>query len=282
MLMVRQVPRMGIPEDLPASDLPTATSHDPQVSVNEQKYIEPCSTSSTIRSPGSCVVLAQGVRLHPYLGPTDGGNESPGHCLWCSWSSPCGCCCTSLSSSRSARRGRCRNCSLRSKHSGQVQGRQAAPGAGATEAPERADSTRSWAASLCSPRLLCSSVCTTCCGRSTGPDMEWVLRARSAVNRTIPNYFFGVDDVDSFLNARLFGAPISATVVESGAALRGLRERGDLGLGLPNVWNLRTSRIPLMIIASLATHFNARFGRTPEREQRRRAPSGHDHEQVAP
>jgi YidC/Oxa1 family membrane protein insertase len=78
-----------------------------------------------------------------------------------------------------------------------------------------------------------------------------------ALNRTIPNYFFGVDDVDSFLNARLFGAPISATVVESKTALEAFVNE-SLGLGLPSIWNLAACAVPLMIIASLATHFNAR------------------------
>lgn len=71
-------------------------------------------------------------------------------------------------------------------------------------------------------------------------------------NRETPNYFFSTTDVQSFLDARLFGAPISAAVNSSNKSLEAF------GLPIPSTWTLAAVAIPLMIIASLATHFNAR------------------------
>ncbi|MFH5211135.1 membrane protein insertase YidC [Antrihabitans spumae] len=78
-----------------------------------------------------------------------------------------------------------------------------------------------------------------------------------ATNRTLNNYVFDVADVNSFLDARLFGAPISAAVTAPETELIGFVNE-NLGLGLPSTVGLALVAIPLMIIASLATHFNAR------------------------
>ena len=78
-----------------------------------------------------------------------------------------------------------------------------------------------------------------------------------AVNRTIPNYAFDVADVNSFLDARLFGAPISAWITMPKAQLDAFANP-ELGLGIPSIWTIAAVAVPLMIIASIATHFNSR------------------------
>ncbi|KAA0024962.1 membrane protein insertase YidC [Antrihabitans cavernicola] len=78
-----------------------------------------------------------------------------------------------------------------------------------------------------------------------------------AVNRTIPNYGFSVQDVNSFLDARLFGAPISAAITTTTDQMHAF-ENATLGLGIPSKVNLALVAAPLMIIASIATHFNSR------------------------
>lgn len=78
-----------------------------------------------------------------------------------------------------------------------------------------------------------------------------------AVNRTLPNYAFDVADVNSFLDARLFGAPISAWITMPKAQLDAFANP-ELGLGIPSLWTIVAVSVPLMIIASVATHFNSR------------------------
>lgn len=69
-----------------------------------------------------------------------------------------------------------------------------------------------------------------------------------------PNYVFSAHDVQSFLSARIFGAPISAAITSPKATLDAYADYG----GIPHVWNMVVVAVPLMIIAGLATHFNAR------------------------
>lgn len=73
-------------------------------------------------------------------------------------------------------------------------------------------------------------------------------------NANTPNYFFGVDDVQSFLDARLFGAPISAAISSSRDTLDSFAPFG----GVPTIGTIALVAIPLMVMASVATHFNAR------------------------
>lgn len=74
-------------------------------------------------------------------------------------------------------------------------------------------------------------------------------------NSSIGNYFFSATDVQNFLSAHLFGAPIGATMIQK----QGLGAFVD-HLGNP-VFH-RTSVIlvglPLMLIAGFATHMNSR------------------------
>ncbi|MDI9932054.1 membrane protein insertase YidC [Rhodococcus sp. IEGM 1354] len=73
-------------------------------------------------------------------------------------------------------------------------------------------------------------------------------------NASTANYVFGAGDVQSFLDARLFGAPISAAVNSSRDVLEAF---GPFG-GVPSAWTIATVAVPLMIVAAVATHLNSR------------------------
>lgn len=74
------------------------------------------------------------------------------------------------------------------------------------------------------------------------------------VNANTPNYFFSTEDVQSFLSARLFGAPISASITSPQSTLVAFEPFG----GIPSTWAIVGVSVPLMIIASIATHMNSR------------------------
>ena len=80
------------------------------------------------------------------------------------------------------------------------------------------------------------------------------LHMTPAQNAMTPNYVFSADDVQSFLRARIFGAPISAAITSPKETLDAYADFG----GIPHMWNMVAVAVPLMIIAGLATHFNAR------------------------
>jgi len=73
-------------------------------------------------------------------------------------------------------------------------------------------------------------------------------------NAHTPNYAFGTGDVQSFLRARIFGAPISAAITTPKSQLAAFADYG----GIPHVANMIAVAVPLMLIAGLATHMNAR------------------------
>lgn len=73
-------------------------------------------------------------------------------------------------------------------------------------------------------------------------------------NAHTPNYVFNVDDVQSFLSARIFGAPISAFITAPADELLAFADYG----GIPSRISIAAVAVPLMIIAAVATHFNAR------------------------
>ncbi|CAM3191234.1 membrane protein insertase YidC [Prescottella defluvii] len=73
-------------------------------------------------------------------------------------------------------------------------------------------------------------------------------------NANTANYFFSAADVQSFLSARLFGAPISAAITTPKEQLEAFGLYGTV----PTVLNIAAVAIPLMVIASVATHFNSR------------------------
>ncbi|PXX59273.1 YidC/Oxa1 family membrane protein insertase [Nocardia tenerifensis] len=61
-------------------------------------------------------------------------------------------------------------------------------------------------------------------------------------NAATPNYVFSAADVQSFLHAKVFGAPLSAILAGSGDLLA----------------TVAAVAVPLMLIAAVATHFTAR------------------------
>ncbi|WP_329414904.1 membrane protein insertase YidC [Nocardia vinacea] len=73
-------------------------------------------------------------------------------------------------------------------------------------------------------------------------------------NAHTPNYVFSAADVQSFLSARIFGAPISAFITSPPSQLQAFADYG----GVPTKLSIALVSIPLMVIAGLATHFNAR------------------------
>ncbi|MEU7216044.1 membrane protein insertase YidC [Nocardia iowensis] len=82
-------------------------------------------------------------------------------------------------------------------------------------------------------------------------------------NANTPNYVFNAADVQSFLSARIFGAPISAFITIPNTELQAFA----IDNVVPSKVAIAAVAIPLMIIAGLATHFNARASvarQTPE------------------
>ncbi|NLE78004.1 MAG: membrane protein insertase YidC [Rhodococcus sp.] len=73
-------------------------------------------------------------------------------------------------------------------------------------------------------------------------------------NAQLGNYAFSPEDVQSFLSARLFGAPISAWITQPAQSLEAFADFG----GIPDRWQIAVVAIPLMVIAGIATHFNSR------------------------
>jgi YidC/Oxa1 family membrane protein insertase len=65
-------------------------------------------------------------------------------------------------------------------------------------------------------------------------------------NVAFANYAFGPDEVRSFLEARLFGAPLSEYLSMP-------------GLGLVERWDVAAVAVPLILLAAVATHLTARL-----------------------
>ena len=88
-------------------------------------------------------------------------------------------------------------------------------------------------------------------------DAFGALGMTAAETRNTGNYVFNAEEVQSFLDARLFGAPLSSFIsqpveqfqafVEPGAALDFAR------------WNIILVAVPLMIVSAVTTHLNARI-----------------------
>ncbi|WP_314036771.1 membrane protein insertase YidC [Dietzia sp. CH92] len=74
--------------------------------------------------------------------------------------------------------------------------------------------------------------------------------------RNTGNYVFNADEVQSFLDARLFGAPLSSFISQPVEQFQAFVEPGaELDFAR---WNIILVAIPLMIISAVTTHFNAR------------------------
>jgi YidC/Oxa1 family membrane protein insertase len=69
-------------------------------------------------------------------------------------------------------------------------------------------------------------------------------------NRELGNYVFSVADVNHFLNANLFGAPLGASMTQRGASLEAFSEFSRPAVAAVGV--------PVMILAGIATYFNSR------------------------
>jgi YidC/Oxa1 family membrane protein insertase len=70
-------------------------------------------------------------------------------------------------------------------------------------------------------------------------------------NRQIGNYLFSAADVRSFLDARLFGVPLSAQITEPAALLA--RYGHEVSR-----WQIAVVAVPLTIVAGILTHFTAK------------------------
>lgn len=70
-------------------------------------------------------------------------------------------------------------------------------------------------------------------------------------NAALGNYAFGPDEVRSFLEARLFGAPLSSYLTMP-------RQLLDAFGGHVDRWEVAAVAAPLMLLAAVATHFSAR------------------------
>ncbi|NMH96026.1 membrane protein insertase YidC [Pseudonocardia acidicola] len=79
-------------------------------------------------------------------------------------------------------------------------------------------------------------------------------------NAAIPNYVFGPDEVRSFLEARLFGAPLSAYISMPQNLLDSFGSHVER-------WEVIAVAAPLMVLAAVATHFTARFSLRQQQTQ---------------
>lgn len=86
-------------------------------------------------------------------------------------------------------------------------------------------------------------------------------------NWNTPNYIFDVDDVRSFLLARVFNAPLSGSVGMGTDQYAAFTEPGTAADFTRT--DIMVVAIPLIIISALATHFNARMSveRTRARQE---------------
>lgn len=69
-------------------------------------------------------------------------------------------------------------------------------------------------------------------------------------NRLIGNYVFSADDVQSFLDAHVFGVPLSAFITEPAALLS---RYGDISR-----WQIALVAVPLTVVAGALTHLTAK------------------------
>lgn len=82
-------------------------------------------------------------------------------------------------------------------------------------------------------------------------------------NRETPNYIFSAADVQSFLDAHIFGVPLSAYISMPSSMYAAFND-ADL-----NKFKIGLVAAPLIIATAVATHFNARF--SVKRQQERQA-----------
>ena len=83
------------------------------------------------------------------------------------------------------------------------------------------------------------------------------------VNRNTPNYIFGVDEVQSFLDARIFGVPLSSYISMPNEMF------GAFGTVDFTRAKIIAVAAPLILIVVFATHMNARLSISRQEERRR-------------
>lgn len=84
--------------------------------------------------------------------------------------------------------------------------------------------------------------------------------------RNTPNYWFDVDQVQSFLDARLFGAPLSSYISMPEESFGAFTDSGAVDFTRTNVILVV---VPMMLIAAIIMHFNAKHSLA--RQERRKA-----------
>ncbi|MFT4086372.1 MAG: membrane protein insertase YidC [Gordonia sp. (in: high G+C Gram-positive bacteria)] len=77
-------------------------------------------------------------------------------------------------------------------------------------------------------------------------------------NRATGNYAFSADLVQNFLDARLFGIPLSSFVTQPMEQWKAFVPSGNLADIDFTRWQIGAVVVPLMILSSLATHMNSR------------------------
>lgn len=82
------------------------------------------------------------------------------------------------------------------------------------------------------------------------------LGMTSEETRNTGNYVFSADEVQSFLDARLFGAPLSSFISQPVEQFQAFVEPGAV-LDFAR-WNIILVAVPLMIVSAVTTHLNAR------------------------
>lgn len=75
--------------------------------------------------------------------------------------------------------------------------------------------------------------------------------------RNTGNYAFNADEVQSFLDARLFGAPLSSFISQPVEQFQAFVEPG-MAIDFAR-WHIWLVAVPLMIISAVTTHLNARI-----------------------
>ncbi|MEZ2121997.1 MULTISPECIES: membrane protein insertase YidC [unclassified Corynebacterium] len=80
-------------------------------------------------------------------------------------------------------------------------------------------------------------------------------------NRELANYIFSPTDVQSFLDARLFGVPISSYISMPADMYQAFQP-----IDFTRV-NITLVAVPLIILTAVATHFNAKMSITRQRER---------------
>lgn len=91
------------------------------------------------------------------------------------------------------------------------------------------------------------------------------LHMSAEQTRSIGNYAFSADQVQNFLDSRLFGVPLSAAINQPKSEWAAFVQPGH-AIDFTR-WDIVALAVPLMILSSIATHMNARASiarQTPE------------------